>query len=154
MTNPLSIPLGEIPMFRKTLAAIATVAALAITCQAANAGGRIDKRVKVTGIVVGAAATATYFSINGWEWKWDGSNAISSAGAYAMTTVGCMAVAPIVATVVVKRPLTMREAHVLAGGCVIPIIGGYLVNAAYNAHPEWEAGSAPRKVRHAKKKKM
>ena len=44
--------------------------------------------------------------------------------------------------VVVKRPLTQREGHVLIGSCVVPIIGGYLVNAAYNANPQWEAQPA------------
>ncbi len=47
-----------------------------------------------------------------------------------MTTIGCMAVAPIVGTVVLNRPLTLREGQVLAGSCVVPIIGGWLVNAA------------------------
>jgi hypothetical protein len=37
----------------------------------------------------------------------------------------------------------MREGDVLAVSCVIPIIGGWLVNAAYDAHPEWEAGDRP-----------
>ena len=41
------------------------------------------------------------------------------------------------------RELTFREAHVLAGNCVLPIIGGLLVNAAYNANPHWEP--APKK---------
>ena len=66
-----------------------------------------------------------------------------------------MAVSPMVATMVVNRPLTMREAHVLVASCVLPIVGGWLVNEAYDAHPEWEAGAVPvvkhHRKRHAKK---
>ena len=63
-----------------------------------------------------------------------------------------MAVSPIVATVpwsIARR--AMREAHVLVASCVLPIVGGWLVNEAYNAHPEWEAGSAPPVVKHHRK---
>ena len=60
-----------------------------------------------------------------------------------------------VATVVMHRPLTQREGHVLIGSCVVPIIGGLLVNAAYDAHPGWDPAPAPekhwRKKRHAKR---
>ena len=75
-------------------------------------------------------------------------------GRLGLTTIGCAAVSPMVATVVLNRPLTMREGHVLIGSCMIPIVGGWLVNEAYDAHPEWEpAGTAKhwKKKRHAKK---
>jgi hypothetical protein len=59
-----------------------------------------------------------------------------------------------VATVVLGRPLTQREAHVMIGSCVVPIVGGWLVNEAYEAHPEWEPAAAPAaKTPHGKKKK-
>jgi hypothetical protein len=59
-----------------------------------------------------------------------------------------------VATVVLDRPLTMREAHVLVGSCLVPIIGGLLVNAVWDANPQWEAAPAPvRKMHHKKKMK-
>ena len=49
----------------------------------------------------------------------------------------------------------MREAHVLVGSCVIPIVGGWLVNEAYDAHPEWDAGDhAALDKHHHKKMKM
>ena len=130
----------------------AALAAFALLCQGAEAGGRkhrIDPRVKAAGIVTGAAATVTYLSLNDWRWfgGWDKrrANGLTSGGAYVLTTVGCVAVAPMVATAFVRRPLTYREAHVLAGGCVIPIIGGWLVNAAYNANPHWDSFDAPRR---------
>ena len=126
------------------------IAALALLCQSADAGGRshrIDKRVKAAGIVTGAAATVGYLSLNNWElfsrWDTQRSHGLTTGGAYALTTVGCMAVAPMVGTAFARRPLTHREAHVLLGSCVVPIIGGWLVNAAYDAHPEWDRFDAP-----------
>jgi hypothetical protein len=42
--------------------------------------------------------------------------------------MGCAALSPIVATAVLNRPLTYREAHILIGGCIIPVIGGWLID--------------------------
>jgi len=131
------------------------IAAFVFTCQGADAHWRkhhTDKRLVAVSIAVGAASTAAYFSINSWKFDHWNATSITAAGAYAATTVGCMAVSPIVATVVVNRPLTMREAHVLVASCVLPIVGGWLVNEAYNAHPEWEAGSGPPVVKHHRKR--
>ena len=33
----------------------------------------------------------------------------------------------------------MREAYVMTADCVIPFVGDWLMNQAFNAHPEWEA---------------
>ncbi len=122
--------------------AVAAILAFALTGQAANAGGRhhISKEIKTAAIVTGAASTAAYFAINDWNWKWDNGSGLTSLGAYAATTMGCAAISPMVATVLLKRPLTNREAGVLIGSCVVPIVGGWLVNAAYDAHPDWEPG--------------
>jgi hypothetical protein len=145
-------------MYRKFALVIAAMAALVVAAPGAQAQGRhhTDPRLKAVGIGVGAASAATYFGINHWSWKWNTNAAgLSQGGAIALTTVGCMAVSPILGTIVLNRPLTMREAHVLAVSCIIPIIGGWLVNAAYDAHPEWEAGekpSAPVRVTHRKKR--
>ena len=134
----------------------AVVAAFAFTCQAAEAGGKGPDQKKLAGVAigVGAAAGAGYWALGNWKWKWENVNGITSAGAWALTTVGCMAVSPMVATVVLDRPLTMREAHVLFGSCVVPLIGGWLVEQAYDAHPEWDPAYKPpraKKARHAKK---
>jgi hypothetical protein len=142
-------------MNRKIVVFTAAVAALVLAAPGAQAQGRhhSDPRLKAVEIGVGAASTATYFGINHWKWDWDGNPAgLSQAGAIVGTTIGCMAVSPIVGTIVLNRPLTMREAHVLAVSCIIPIIGGWLVNAAYDAHPEWEAGEKPVVVTHRRKK--
>lgn len=139
-------------MKRIVALAVALVAALTFSMQTAEAGGRhqVDKRLKVVAVGTGAAATAAYFAINEWHWKWQDGIFPGQWGAIAGTTLGCAAVSTMVGTVVVKRPLTQREGHVLIGSCVVPIIGGYLVNAAYNANPQWEPQPV---VVHKKRKK-
>ena len=144
----------------KRLAILATVlAAFAFSGQGADAKARkhqIDNRIRAVAIGVGAASTAAYFAINDWKWRdWHNSSGISQWGAWGITTVGCMAVSPMVATVVLDRPLTQREAHILIGSCLIPLIGGWLVNEAYNNGWLWAPDEQPvRKVayRHRRKK--
>ena len=127
-------------MNRKLAIFAAVIAAFAFACQSADAKSRrhIDKRLTAVSIGVGAASTAAYFALNDWRWKWDsGRSGITSLGAWGLTTMGCAAVSPMVATVVLERPLKYREAHILMGSCVIPFVGGWLVNEAYNHHVLW-----------------
>jgi hypothetical protein len=134
----------------------AIVAAFAFASQSADAHSHhINKKLKVVAIGVGAASTATYFAINDWKWNgWSNSSGLTRLGAWGATTLGCAAVSPIVGTIVLQRALTMREAHVLVGSCVVPIVGGLLVNAVWEAHPEWEpAAPGAKKMRHKKKMK-
>ncbi len=145
-------------MSRKLAIFAAAIAAFAFATQAAEAGGRkkIDPRIKVVEVGVGAASTAAFFALNNWNWKWDSArNGITSLGAWGVTTVGCAALSPIVATAVINRPLTYREAHVMVADCVVPIVGGWLVNEAYNQHILWAPDEAPvekkTRKRHAKK---
>ena len=121
------------------------IAATALLCQSANADWfrhRGDPAVKAAGITVGAAATVGYFALNDWKlgggWNTKRSTGLTSGGAFMLTTIGCVALSPMVATACARRPLTHREAHVLAGSCIVPIIGGLLVNAVWDAHPEWD----------------
>jgi hypothetical protein len=136
-------------MSRNLTIAAALVAAFAFTGQAAQAHGpRGDhKKLAAVAIGVGAATTAGFFALNDWRWNgWDSTrHGVTRLGAYGLTTMGCAAVSPMVATVVLERPLTMREAHVLVASCVVPILGGLIVNAIWDQHPEWEAfnGAAP-----------
>jgi hypothetical protein len=137
-------------MNRKTALFAAFIAASAFVCQGANAG-EAGTKLKIVQIGVGAAATAGYFAIGGWKWDgWNYNSGLTRLGAAGVTTMGCAAVTPIVATIVLDRPLTMREAHVVIADCVIPFVGGWLVNQAYDAHPEWEP--QPMKKHHKKKK--
>src|SRR6185312_301274 len=143
-------------MIRKFTVFAAAAVAVAFSCQSADAHWRhhphrSDARLAAVSVGVGAASTAAFFAINDWKWKWHNNSSLTSLGAWGATTVGCIALAPIVATVVLDRPLTQREAGVLAGSCIVPIIGGWLVDAAYDAHPEWDPASAPVK-KHWKRK--
>ncbi len=139
---------------KRTLAlAAAIVAAFALTVQAADAGSRrhVDKRINAVAIGVGAASTAAYFAINDWKWSgWNNSSGLTSLGAWGATTMGCAAVSPIVATVVLNRPLTYREAHILIGSCVVPLVGGWLVNEAYKHHVLWAPDEKVENKRHWK----
>lgn len=125
------------------------LAATALTVQSADAHGRqhrkVGKGVVAAGLVAGAGATAGYFWINNWKWNWrgDGVNGISQGGAIAATTIGCMAVSPMLASALEGRELTLREAGVLTGSCIVPIIGGMLVNAVWDANPQWEQYEKP-----------
>lgn len=126
-------------MHRKVAIFAAALAALAFTCQSADAHRRkVDPRVTATAIGVGAASTAAFFAINDWHWhNWNNSSGLTRAGAWGLTTVGCAALSPIVATAILNRPLKYREAHILIGSCVVPFIGGWLVNEAYAHHILW-----------------
>jgi len=139
-------------MNRFVAVAAALIAATTLTVQSAEAGGKrhIDNRLKVVAVGTGAAATATYFAVNEWKWKWQHNSVFSQWGTIAGTTLGCAAVSTMVGTVVVNRPLTQREGHVMIGSCVVPIIGGYLVNAAYDANPQWEPQPAVAKKKRKK----
>lgn len=135
-------------MIRKFAVLVATLAALACTMQAAEARvhKRIDPRLDAVSIGVGAASTAGYFA-------WVGD---TNGAAGALTTMGCAAASPIVATAALNRPLSYREAHILIGSCVIPVIGGWLVNEAYNEGWLWAPDEKPvRRVhyRHHRRKR-
>lgn len=119
----------------RALAVVAVaVAAIALTLQAANAGEhkRVDRRLDTVGTVAGTPFTALLF------WGHAPYGAPATIG-----TIGCAAVSPIVATAVLKRPLTYREAHILIGSCIIPFIGGWLVNEAYNKGWLWAPDEKP-----------
>jgi hypothetical protein len=146
-------------MNRKFAVFAALVAAFAFTSQAAQAHGprhHDKKKLAAVAIAASAASTAGFFALNNWRWNgWDthgDAGGLTRLGAYGATSMACAAVSPMVATVVLHRQLTMREAHVLVGSCVVPIVGGLLVNAIWDAHPEWEAGAVP--VRHVHRKRM
>lgn len=145
-------------MYRKVAFVVAAVAALALSYAPANAGSRHKDKVVLdaTAIGVGAASTAAYFAFNDWNWKWDSSRAgITSLGAMVGTSIGCAALSPFVASAVLKRPLKYREAHELIAGCIIPVIGGWLVDQAYDNHILWapDEVAAPKKKwkKHARK---
>ena len=144
-------------MVGKVACVVAAVAALSLSYGPANAGGRHHHKDKVAltvaGIGAGAAATATYFALNDWNWKWDSArHGITATGAYVGTTIGCAAVSPMIATALLDRPLKSREAHELLAGCVVPVIGPWLVEKAYDNHVLWAPDEEPAKAKRKWKK--
>jgi hypothetical protein len=98
-----------------------------------------DPALSASNTVVGAGSTALYFGLkehhhHGWY-----NSGISSGAAYAISSIGCAAVSPIIGTIVTRRELTQREVLVSAANCFVPILGGMIVNAQFDMHPEWEA---------------
>jgi hypothetical protein len=112
--------------------------ALALILQGANAASR-HPGVTAASIGVGAASTASFFALQGWSLKGHHrSGALGSTGAAVVTTAGCLALSPIVGTALTQRELSYREAYGLFADCMIPFIGAWLVDKAFDAHPEWE----------------
>jgi len=64
---------------------------------------------------------------------------------YGLTTVGCMALSPIIGGLLVsyneKRELRSSEVFMMTADCILPILGGWIMKAAFDAHPEWDAGT-------------
>ena len=56
-----------------------------------------------------------------------------------------MALSPIIGGLLVryneKRELRSSEVFTMAADCVVPILGGWIMKAAFDAHPEWDAGT-------------
>ena len=128
----------------------AVVAALAVFCQSADAGSRRqrtdDPRLTAASIGVGVATTVGFFALRDWHLNKSGRvNGFTSTGAAVVTTMGCLALSPIVGTVMVRRELTFREAYALTADCVVPFVGAWLVNKAFDAHPEWEPKPAKKR---------
>jgi hypothetical protein len=71
---------------------------------------------------------------------------MSAGMAYGVTTYACAVVYPIVGTLVLNRPLTPREMYDGVGDCVVPFIGGWLVDA-WLPHTAWIDGTPPKPVK-------
>lgn len=132
------------------LLAVAAVAALGMMSHGAEAAkkkkqvvvtpapwwqswGVRDQKLAGSNFVVGAAATGAYFATSN---RYNGT--LPSGAAYVGTSLGCAAVSPIVGTLVVKRELSMREVWVSTSNCFIPVVGGWMANAYFDRHPEWD----------------
>lgn len=64
---------------------------------------------------------------------------MSPAAAFGVTTFGCMVLYPIIGTIAVHRELTPREAYSGILGCVIPFVGGWIVDQTL-PHNAWYDG--------------
>jgi len=98
-----------------------------------------DVRLTVVSTAVGLGATAGYFAMR----KEPIAYRVPTGAAYGLTTIGCAAAFPIIGTLVVQRALTTREVYVGMANCAIPVVGGWLVEAAFRGQP-WYEGVGPR----------
>ena len=137
---------------RKILIALGTaVAALGLFAQVstADAGllGRRSPSVTAAQLVVGAGMSAAYFSqvCNSSFSNCARFGSTRSLKWFGLTTVGCMALAPIVGAALVShyehRELRSSEVFMMTGDCVVPILGGLFWQAMFDAHPEWDKGT-------------
>ncbi len=143
-------------MKRLAVAVAALAAATVLTAQGARAGDDFrffpgDQRLVVPGIAVGVATTGAYFAMR--HSHGGVPHQFTELGAWGVSTVGCMALTPLVSGIVVQRELTRREVHVMLANCVVPFIGGWLMDAYFRHHPERDSvpPPAPVKVAHHKK---
>ena len=64
---------------------------------------------------------------------------------YGLTTVGCMALTPILGAALVGanegRELKSSEVFIMGADCLVPIIGGLIMKSAFDANPQWDAGT-------------
>jgi hypothetical protein len=90
-------------------------------------------------VEVGASIVSTVVYGSLIDWSWDKRSSGYRWGAFGATTLGCVILSPMIAQAITpERSLTNREVGVLVGSCVVPIIGGWLVNKGFDDHPEWE----------------
>lgn len=128
----------------------AAVAGLMMLGQAAQAQSRIvigpfdfgDTRLVAAGLIAGVGTTGAYFAIRDYRpLKVAGDSGSFNTGAFVLTEVGCMVLAPMIAAAIVwhteQRPLSHREALGLGAGCIVPVLGPLLWDAAYAANPQW-----------------
>jgi len=137
-------------MSRHLFRIIALVLAIGVQSQVARAQentwgwlfGHQDPRLTYSDIAAGLAADGGYLALRRKVWYNGVSmhHGITSLGAYGFTTVGCAAIFPMIATVWLNRPLTPREAYRGMADCVIPFVGGWIVDA-YLPHTAWYDGT-------------
>jgi hypothetical protein len=144
-------------MKRLVLAAAVMAAVATFTAQGAQAGPLFDflfpgdKRLVAPTVAVGAATTGAYFALR--HSRGGVPHQFTELGAYGVTTVGCMALTPLVSGIVVQRELTRREVHAMLANCIVPFVGGWLTDAYFDAHPERDSVPPPvvRVAAHKKK---
>ncbi len=99
-----------------------------------------DQNLARSNFVVGAASTGAYYAMNN---RYNGT--LTPTTAYVGASIGCAAVSPIVGTFVVRRELSMREVWVSTSNCFLPVVGGWMANAYFDRHPEWDLAPGQRK---------
>ena len=139
-------------LMKKSLIALATaVATLGLVAQASTANAFLLKdrspNVQAGQIIAGLGMTAAYYSAicNRNFSRCARFTSTRSLQYYGLTTVGCFALSPIIGGLLVShnegRELRSSEVFMMVGDCVVPIIGGWLMKAAFDANPHWDAGT-------------
>ena len=137
---------------KKSLIALATaVATLGLVAQASTANAFLLKdrspNVQAGQIIAGLGMTAAYYSAicNNNFSRCARFDSARSLKWYGLTTVGCFALSPIIGGLLVsmneKRELKSSEVFMMTADCVLPIIGGWIAKAAFDANPQWDAGT-------------
>jgi len=139
---------------KRSLIALATaaVAALGLMMQGGSAQAFLlkDRSPNVTAgqIIAGGGMAAVYWTrvCRGGNFnncaRFDSPRALKW---YGLTTVGCFALSPIISGMLVsmneQRELRSSEVFMMMADCVVPIIGGWVAKAAFDANPSWDAGT-------------
>ena len=138
---------------KRSLIALATaaVAALGLMVQGGSAQAFLLKdrspNVQAGQIIAGLGMTAAYYSAicNNNFSRCARFSSARSLKYYGLTTVGCFALSPIIGGMLVshneQRELRSSEVFMMLGDCVVPIIGGWIAKAAFDANPQWDAGT-------------
>ena len=135
-------------MKKNLIALAAAVAALGLVAQGGTANAFLlkDRSPSVTAaqIIVGAGTTGAYLALTHRHHRKLFHGKFSPKW-YGLTTVGCMALSPIIGGLLVsyneKRELRSSEVFMMTADCIVPIIGGWIAKAAFDANPHWDAGT-------------
>ena len=89
------------------------------------------------GIGIGTAVASYYLTK---KHGYPGHQPVTALEAYGITTYACAVLYPFVGTVLLNRPLTPREMYIGVGECVVPFLGGWLVDQ-WLPHNAWVDGT-------------
>jgi len=135
-------------MKTRLIALAAAVAAFGLVAQGSTAQAFLlkDRSPSVTAaqLVVGLGTTGAYLALTHRHNK-KLFTARFSPKWYGLTTVGCMALTPILGAALVGhvegRELRSSEVFMMGADCLVPIIGGWIAKAAFDANPHWDRGT-------------
>jgi len=109
--------------------------------------GHDDPRLTATGIGIGIASTGASYALT----HKHGVPAVRTASpgvAFGVTSFGCAVLYPIVGTILLHRELTPREAYSGMLGCVVPFVGGWIMDQTL-PHDPWYDGLPTGRSGHA-----
>lgn len=145
-------------MKRTMVAALALIFALGLVPQTARAQDNNwntfwawltrgqDPRLFWSGVVVGVGTDVGAYYLG----RKHGNPPVrhmSVGTALGVTTYACAVLYPFVGTIALNRMLTPREMYDGVGDCIVPFIGGYVVDAIL-PHDAWTDGTPPPKPHH------